>query len=107
MLLNKFFHHCPVNDTYCQDLTYVLVPEVKPDGSSVIVTKVLETLDNPFAALTFEDFSIQNCIRNGVSYGALGITKDMRLGYESQFDALEKSFNDNESKFFVQPSNPE
>ena len=106
-MLEKFFHHCERKLTFVPAKTFLLVPEIKSDGSCIIVTKCLESLSDPLSSLKFTDFDIQKCVENGVTYKSLGITKDMRVGFESECEALESRFNEIENRIFVESSKTE
>lgn len=62
----------------------------------------LDSIVDPLLMLDYSDFSIANCIKHGISYKSLNISPDMRFGYEDEFKALEKRFDDIEK----QMSNP-
>lgn len=62
----------------------------------------VETSEDPLSLLSFDDFSLSQMIKNGISYKSLNITPDMRLGHEKDFDALAKRFDSMSKQMFVE-----
>lgn len=70
--------------------TLILVPEKLPDGTSVVTVKDLNSVSDSLASLNYDDFTLQKMMENGVSYKAIQINPDLRLGFDDEINA----FND-------------
>lgn len=96
--MSRFFCSCDRSEVLApHSLTMVLCHD---EGSDSVVTKCLDTMIDPLAALSFSDFSIAECIKHGISYKALNITPDMKLGHDKEFESLEQRFADTSSNLF-------
>lgn len=70
--------------------TVVIRSAFDSNGSAVTEIVVIEEQINPLAPLTYDDFILSRMIANGVKYKPLNISKDLRIGSDTQI----KSFNE-------------
>lgn len=109
--LRNFFVSAPVYDysdfVPCPSLR--LVPEKQADGTTSIELRDLNTYNNPFSLLDASDFSLQRMLDSGVSYKALNINPDLRLGFDDELNAFNAKLESMADELFdvsnVKPSN--
>lgn len=76
-------------------LTYLNAVETDNQGNSVKVVKCVETSDNPFALLSFTDFTLESMLASGIKPQHLNIDKSVAIGVDdSAILAFESRVND-------------
>lgn len=70
------------------------------ENGSVITRVCLETSVRPLAALSFTDFSLSECIKNGVSYKSLQIDKNLHLGHDDIITSFNERLENNVESLF-------
>lgn len=70
--------------------TLILYPEKRNDGSFDVIVKDLNSVSSGLDSLNYDDFSLQKMLENGISYKAIQINPDLRLGFDDEINA----FND-------------
>lgn len=74
--------------------------EIHEDGTVEKKQVILEKESNPLLGLKFSDFNINECLRHGIMYKSLAISKDLRLGFDSEIDAFNEKLESVASKMF-------
>ena len=52
---------------------------------------VVEQHEDPSTSLDFSDFALSECLRHGVSYHALQVSPDIRMGSDASIEAFNNS----------------
>ena len=86
--LDRFFYDNRKKKPQSPQPTIALCPEVGENGITRIVPKVLELVENPFAGLSFDDFSLSKCLAAGIQQKDIAISPDLRLGFDQEIDAF-------------------
>lgn len=103
----NFFTPAPLYDysEFVPKPQIVLISETDSDGKTVIVEKDINTSINPACSLDYSDFALQRMLETGVSYKALQINPDLRLGFDDEINAFNERLVEMADKLFVEQSN--
>lgn len=73
---------------------------IDTENGPVITRVCLETSVRPLAALSFSDFSLSECLKNGVTYKSLQIDKNLRLGHDDIITSFNERLENNVESLF-------
>ena len=97
----EFFHEsCKVEPIYRFRPTLVLCPEAQDDGGVIMVEKVLEKELASDSGLSFDDFSISECLKRGIKLHSLSINPDLRIGSDGEIVAFNEHLEEIASNLF-------
>lgn len=80
--------------------TLVMVSETQADGTCAVVVKDLNSVSDGLHSLDYDDFKIQKMLESGVSYKAIQISSDYRLGNDDEINAFNEKLASIADKLF-------
>lgn len=90
---------------YVPKPTLILYPEKRSDGTVDVIVKDINSVNDSLSSLNYDDFSLQKMLENGVSYKAIQVNPDLRIGFDDEINAFNDKLASMADKLFNQ-SNP-
>lgn len=92
----------------CQDFIPVMFTRVLAhDDEGNCCVKILEKELEPLSSLSWDDYSLERLVKSGVDIKSLGISKDLRMGFDSEIDEFNERLMSLSDKLYdvEQPKN--
>lgn len=70
------------------------------DDDGNLSVHILEKDIHPLSSLNWDDFSLERLVKSGVNIKSLGISTDLRIGFDSEIDAFNERLMSISDKLF-------